>query len=66
MTTTIKFRYEQRGGHVHVDVFMGPTGGTLALSGRLVMDPEQLKLLASVLEYGAVNTDDVELLWEES
>jgi uncharacterized membrane protein len=63
--TTIKLRCQQRGGHMHVDLFMGPSGGTLALSGRLVMDPEQLKLLARVLAYGAVGTEGVDLVWEE-
>jgi len=65
MTTTIKLRYEQRGAHMHVDVFMGPKDRTLALSGHLVMDLDQLRLLAIALEYGAVNSEDVELVWDE-
>lgn len=63
--TAIKLRYVQRGEHFHVDVFMGPSGKTLALSGTLVMRLDELRLLASTLEFGSVHTPDVEVVWEE-
>jgi hypothetical protein len=32
-----KLRNEKRGGHVHIDVFVGPDEDHLALAGTLVM-----------------------------
>lgn len=61
----IKLCYRQLGQHMHVDVFMGKRVGALALIGRLVMYPEEMTSLARVLEDGAVNTPDVEIVWEE-
>jgi hypothetical protein len=63
--TVIKLRYQQLGQHMHVDVFMGKRVDALALTGRLVMYPEEMSALASVLELGTVNTPDVEIVWEE-
>ncbi len=41
----LKLRIEQRGGHVHADVFAGVDGDHLALSGRLVFTREEWSLL---------------------
>jgi hypothetical protein len=36
MTTRFKFVEEKKGGHVHIQVFVGTEQGTLALAGELV------------------------------
>ncbi len=62
---TIKLRYCQLGQHMHVEVFMGKHVGALALVGTLVMSPEELRSLGRALEYGAVGTAEIDVVWEE-
>jgi len=66
MIITIKFRWRARGAHVHLDVFVGPRGHTLAKAGTLVLYPPEMRALAKTLEDGAIATPDVEIVWEES
>jgi hypothetical protein len=42
---TVRLKPEARGAHVHVDVFVGPGGEHLALSGRLVFTEAEWKVL---------------------
>lgn len=49
----IKVRYELRGAHVHVDVFMGERRGELALTGRLVMTAPEWQAFEAALALGA-------------
>jgi hypothetical protein len=47
---TLKFLWRVRGHHAHVDVFVGPAGGTLAKAGTLVLYPHEMRAFAKALE----------------
>lgn len=49
----VKLKTAQLGGHVHAAIFIGPDGGQLALSGTLVMSPEEWELFRDGLVIGA-------------
>jgi hypothetical protein len=54
MTTLFKFRLDHAAaGHIHVTLFVGEQGKTLANAGRLVLDPGQWQLLGTALSLGA-------------
>ena len=55
MSTTFKLRNERRGNHVHVDLFAGPTNGTLANCGHLVFTVGEHQIFGAAL-YHAQNT----------
>jgi len=53
-----RFRHQQLGGHVHVQLFIGPTANhTLQCSGELVFDIEQWKSFELILKRGQSATD---------
>jgi hypothetical protein len=53
MTTLFKFRLDHAGRHVHVTVFVGTQGQTLANAGKLVLDIGEWQLLGTALSLGA-------------
>lgn len=53
MARTIKLRSVLLGGHVHTDVFMGPTGGTLGNLGCLINEPPDYRIMRDALVAGA-------------
>lgn len=43
----LRLKAEPRGGHVHVDVFVGPDADNLAMSGRLVFSVDEWIVLTT-------------------
>jgi hypothetical protein len=54
-SATCKIRYEQRGGHVHAQVFVGHRHA-LAKAGDLVFRVEEWRFFEAALELGAAQT----------
>jgi len=55
----LKIRDELRGGHVHVDFFIGPDADHLAKSGTLVFNVREWHLVGLMLAYGAAHIGDM-------
>lgn len=48
----IAIKYKILGGHTHIEIRTGPTPGSRALCGRLVMDNQDASILLGLLEHG--------------
>lgn len=60
-----KIHYEKLGQHVHQRVFVGPDGGHLALSGKLVMREEEAEVFHHALLVSQSINKDLEVLLME-
>jgi len=55
----LKLRYETKGAHIHVEVFVGPHDEALGLAGTLTLRPAEWEVFRAIIDAGEVEVENV-------